>query len=55
MRNTYILDTSALVYDPSLYKSYPYSDLIIPIAVLGELDELKKQPGDTGRNTERHD
>jgi PhoH-like ATPase len=50
MRNTYILDTSALVYDPSLYKSYPYSDLIIPIAVLGELDELKKQPGDTGRN-----
>lgn len=50
MRNTYILDTSALVYDPSLYKNYPYSDIIIPIAVLGELDNLKKQPGDIGRN-----
>ena len=49
MRKTFILDTSALVTDPSCFKSFPESDVIIPIVVLGELDKLKKQSGDTGR------
>ena len=49
MKNTYILDTSALVTDPSCYKSFPDSDIIIPIIVLGELDKLKKQSGEIGR------
>lgn len=50
MRNTYVLDTSALIFDPSAWKSFPYSDVIIPIAVLNELDKVKKQPGEAGRN-----
>lgn len=50
MRTTYILDTSALVQDPYAYKHFPHSDIIIPIAVLNELDKLKKQTNDAGKN-----
>ena len=50
MRATYILDTSALISDPQAYKSFKHSDILIPIAVLSELDKLKKQPGEAGKN-----
>jgi PhoH-like ATPase len=50
MRTTHVLDTSALIYDPSAWKQFPDSDVIIPIAVLNELDKLKKQSGEAGRN-----
>ncbi len=50
MRQTYVLDTSSLIYNPSLYKEYPHSDFIIPISVLNELDSLKKQSSEAGRN-----
>ena len=50
MRKTYVLDTSALIYDPCAYKHFAHSDVIIPIAVLNELDDLKKQSGEAGKN-----
>src|SRR5258706_13916831 len=50
MRTTYVLDTSVLIYDPYAYKQYSNCDIIIPISVLSELDKLKKQSGETGRN-----
>lgn len=50
MRKNYILDTSALVYDPSTYKHFPESDVIIPITVLNELDKLKKGSAEAARN-----
>lgn len=50
MRKTYVLDTSTLINDPLAWKHYLHSDVIIPIAVLTELDKLKKQVGDAGRN-----
>ena len=50
MRTTYILDTSVLIQDPYAYKSFPHSDIIIPIAVLNELDKLKKQSNEAGKN-----
>lgn len=50
MRKTYVLDTSTLIYDPASWKQFPNSDVIIPIVVLNELDKLKKQAGETGRN-----
>ena len=50
MRETYILDTSILVYDPYAYKQFPNSDVIIPIVVLNELDKLKKGSSEAGRN-----
>jgi len=50
MRKIYVFDTSALIYDPSAWNQFPNSDIIIPIAVLNELDKLKKQSGEAGRN-----
>jgi PhoH-like ATPase len=47
---TYILDTSTLVYDPCAYKQFPDSTVIIPIAVLNELDKLKKGSSEASRN-----
>lgn len=50
MRKTYVLDTSTLIYDPCTYKQFPHSDVIIPIAVLNELDKLKKGSSEAGKN-----
>ncbi len=50
MRKTYVLDTSTLIYDPLAYKSFPHSDVIIPIAVLNELDKVKKLSSDAGKH-----
>jgi PhoH-like ATPase len=50
MRKTYILDTSTLITDPYSFKTFDHSDVIIPIAVLNELDNLKKQAGEAGRH-----
>lgn len=50
MRKTYVFDTSTLIYDPCAWKQFPHCDIVIPIAVLSELDKLKKQSGEAGRN-----
>jgi len=50
MNKKYILDTSTLVYDPCAYKQFPDSTVIIPIAVLNELDNLKKGSSEAARN-----
>lgn len=50
MRKTYVLDTSTLIYDPLAYKHFPHSDVVIPIAVLNELDKLKKGASEAGKN-----
>lgn len=50
MRKTYVLDTSTLIYDPTAFRHFPDSDVIIPIVVLNELDKLKKQAGEVGKN-----
>jgi PhoH-like ATPase len=49
-RKTYVLDTSALIFDPTAYHQFSDSDVIIPGIVLNELDDLKKEPGEAGRN-----
>jgi PhoH-like ATPase len=50
MRKIFILDTSTLICDPAAYKHFTNSDVVIPIAVLNELDNLKKQPGEAGKH-----
>lgn len=47
---TYILDTSALITNPSAYLDFHDSTVVIPITVLDELDKLKKQPNEAGKN-----
>ena len=49
MRKIHIFDTSTLIHDPHSYKYFAHSDVVIPIAVLNELDDLKKHDGEVGK------
>lgn len=49
-RKTYALDTSILITDPSSFKSFYNSDVVLSITILDELDKLKKQPGSVGKS-----
>lgn len=51
MKKIYILDTSVLAHDPGSFKTFDDGDVVIPVAVLDELDKLKKQMNDAGRNS----
>lgn len=46
----YILDTSALLFDPASLISYPESLVIIPVSVLEELDKHKDRQDEVGKN-----
>lgn len=50
MNKIYVMDTSVLIDDPSAYKHFAHSEVIIPITVINELDKKKLAPGDAGRN-----
>ncbi len=49
MKTKYILDTSVLIHDPSSFKTFDDSEIILPVTVLEELDKLKKYPGEAGK------
>lgn len=49
-KKIYILDTNVLVYDPKALFAFENSWLGIPVSVLEELDLLKEETSDRGRN-----
>ena len=49
-RKTFILDTNVLVHDASAIKKFKDNDVVIPLAVLEELDGLKRYGDEVGRN-----
>jgi len=53
MKKTYVLDTNVLLSDPSAIFSFEDNDLIIPLAILEELDRHKSRLDEVGRNA-RH-
>lgn len=53
VKKTYVLDTNVLLSDPNSIFSFEEHDLIIPMAVLEELDRHKSRPDEVGRNA-RH-
>jgi len=50
MKKTYVLDTNVLLSDPNSIFSFEDNDLIIPMAVLEELDHHKSRLDEIGRN-----
>ncbi len=50
MKKTYVLDTNVLLSDPNSIFSFQENDLIIPMAVLEELDRHKSRSDEVGRN-----
>lgn len=45
----YVLDTNVLIHDPSCIYNFEEHDVVIPIPVLEELDRLKSERSDRGR------
>ncbi len=49
-RKTFIIDTNVLVHDPAAIKKFKVNDVVIPLAVLEELDSLKRHSDEVGKN-----
>ncbi len=45
-KKIFVLDTSVIIFDPGCFYNFQENDLVIPIAVLEELDNMKKGTND---------
>ncbi len=48
---TFVLDTNVLLHDPKALLQFPRNHVVIPIAVLEELDKMKRLPNELGKNS----
>lgn len=48
---TFVIDTNVLLHDPEAIVKFPHNHIVIPVAVLEELDTMKRLPNDLGRNS----
>lgn len=51
MLKTYVLDTNVLIQAPHALNSFEDNNVVLPVAVLEELDAHKKDDGEKGHNT----
>lgn len=49
-RKTFIIDTNVLIHDPAAITKFKQNDVVIPLAVLEELDSLKRYSDEVGKN-----
>lgn len=47
---TFVIDTNVFLHHPKSLLQFPRSHVIVPIAVLEELDKMKRLPGELGKN-----
>ncbi len=52
-RKIFVIDTNVLLHDPDAIRKFKGNDVVIPLAVLEELDGLKRQSDELGKNA-RH-
>jgi PhoH-like ATPase len=50
MRKNFILDTNVLLHDPSSIYSFGHNNVVIPIYVIEEIDQFKRDLSELGRN-----
>ncbi len=50
-RKTFVIDTNVLIHDPAAIQKFQENDVVIPLAVLEELDSLKRHSDESGRNS----
>lgn len=50
MKKTYVLDTNVLIQAPYALECFEDNRIVLPLAVLEELDSLKSAEGEAGRN-----
>lgn len=49
-KKTYVMDTNVLLHDPNAMDAFKDSEIVIPLYVLEELDDLKRNTDERGRN-----
>ena len=52
-RKTFVIDTNVLLHDPDAIQKFNDNDVVLPLAVLEELDGMKRLSDEIGRNS-RH-
>ena len=50
MKKIFVIDTNVILHDPTAILRFEDNEIVLPIAVIEELDRFKKQPQMTGRN-----
>lgn len=50
MKKTYVLDTNVLLHDPDAIFRFEDNDVVVPIYVIEEVDNFKKEISELGRN-----
>ncbi len=50
MKKNYVLDTNVLLYDPHAIYKFEDNDVIVPIFVIEEVDQFKREGSERGRN-----
>lgn len=50
MKKIFVIDTSVLVHDPHALNAFQDNDIVIPLAVVEEIDGHKKRQDEVGRN-----
>ena len=50
MQKTYVLDANVLLQAPYALESFEDNNIVLPLAVLEELDALKGADGEAGNN-----
>ncbi len=50
MKKTFVLDTNVLLHDPRALFRFDDNDVVVPIAVIEEVDRFKKELTEVGRN-----
>lgn len=53
MTKTYVLDTNVLLHNPNAPFAFQENDVVIPFAVIEEIDNQKKRQDEIGRNARR--
>jgi PhoH-like ATPase len=49
-RKTFVIDTNVLLHDPEAITKFPHNDVVLPLAVLEDLDTMKRMHDDLGKN-----
>jgi PhoH-like ATPase len=50
MPKHFVLDTNVLIHDPRALQSFGEDEVVVPIFVLEEIDQFKKESSERGRN-----
>ncbi len=53
MKKTYILDANVLLHDPNAIRHFEDNTVVVPIGVIEEIDQFKRDLSELGRNARR--